>query len=309
MDLLVNCFTFLSFKTSLKRETNCKKINLFCIQNNKRRAKVLSHDNDEALSSPFSRIYLCPETDQIINCAMGLRDPIEVDALKKAFSNSAMTKHPRFCSLVVRSHGGEYWRKTRVNIDDHFIIHSYHCPATATNSPHIEDEVEAAVNAFLDDISVSTPLSENKPLWEVHVLLGLNCVVLRVHHALGDGASLMSMLSACFGKQMDGAKEKENNYIRRKANGEMEWGKGGVWGWVKCIWFTLVSMKNHLGRSLWVKDEASVIYGGEGVELWPMKLETVKFELQDFKSIKEVIPNAVSCMTTFNYYSPLFLIL
>ncbi|KAJ8434030.1 hypothetical protein Cgig2_001223 [Carnegiea gigantea] len=256
------------------------------------------YDGEKSLKSPFSRVYLCPKTEQIINCAMGLKYPIDVNVLKKAFSNSVMVNHPRFCSLMVRNHVGEQWRKTQVNIDDHFIIIRPTTTNTATESSHVEDDVQAAVNAYLADVSVSTPLSNDKPLWEVHVLMGLNCIVLRVHHALGDGASLMSMLSACFGKKRDDSvhgvvDERENGGGGKKGHEETrKWKEGGVWGVVKSVWLTLVYAIKLLGRLLWVKDETSVISGGDGVELWPRKLETVKFDLQDFKFIKKAIPNA-----------------
>jgi len=257
-------------------------------------------DDGESLKSPFSRVYLCPKMEQIISCAMGLKYPIDVSVLKKAFSDSVMINHPRFCSLMVRNRAGEHWRKTHVNIDDHFIIIHPTTTAAATESGHVEDDVEAAVNAYLADMAVSTPLSNDKPLWEVHVLMGLNCIVLRVHHALGDGASLMSMLVACFGKKKDDsvAEKRENGGVK-KGHEERKWKEGGVWGVVKSVWLTVVYAVKFLGRLLWVKDETSVISGGDGVELWPRKLETVKFQLQDFKFIKEAIPNAVSCMHFF----------
>ena len=84
--------------------------------------------------------------------------------------------------------------------------------------------------------------------------------------------------------------------MKKKAKGEKKWRKGGVWGLVRTTWFTLVFAMKDLGLASCVKDKRSVIYGGKGVEFWPRKLETVKFQLQDFKSIKKVIPNAVSCM-------------
>jgi len=226
-----------------------------------------------------------------------------VDVLKKAFLDSVMIEHPRFCSLVVRNHSKEYWRKTRVNIDDHFIV----IHPTAAIVSESKDDVEVGVNEYLANLAVSTQLNETKPLWEVHVLLGLNCVVLRVHHALGDAVSLMSMLSACFGKQKDGVVEMENGEIKERTKGAKKWRKGGVWGWVKTTWFTMVFSMKDFGMMFWVRDKPSVIYGGEGVELWPRSLETIKFQLQDFRSIKKIIPNAVSRMhfvttNSINYY-------
>ncbi|XP_057527253.1 wax ester synthase/diacylglycerol acyltransferase 11-like isoform X2 [Amaranthus tricolor] len=244
--------------------------------------------NEEVLNSPFSRVYLCPETDQVINCAMGLKHPIDVEALKKAFSNSIILNHPRFCSLIVQNPNGTHqWKRTHVNIDDHFIIYN---TTPETKSRDDKEDEESAVNAYLADMAVSSPLSKNKPLWEVHVLLGLKCIVLRVHHALGDGVSLMSMLSTCFGQKkmngVDGGKDVKNEDCEKR-----KW-KGGLWGIMKSLWFTIVFGLRLLGRVLWVKDEFTIVSGGDGVELWPRKLVTAKFNIRDLKSIKTVIPNA-----------------
>ncbi|KAL2939381.1 O-acyltransferase WSD1 [Bienertia sinuspersici] len=261
----------------------------------------IEHDNNDPPKSPLSQVFLrlySPLSEQIINCAMCFSNPIDVEALKKEISNSIMIKHPRFCSLMVRDQSGKHWKITHVNIDDHIIIHQI------TTSKVDDDEKEVAINSFLAEISVSTPLSEKKPLWEVHVLLGLKSVVLRVHHALGDGASLMSMLSTCFGKKNDEGlksnyvvnngdyrmKNHNNTYAKNNKDSNDESKKKGVWGLVKSLWFTLVFMLRVLGRILWVKDKVSVVSGCDGMELWPRKLATAKFLLEDFKSIKMVIP-------------------
>ncbi|CAO2814836.1 unnamed protein product [Amaranthus hypochondriacus] len=244
--------------------------------------------DDEVVNSPLSQIYLCQAMDQTtMNCALGLKHPITVETLKKVIINSIMIKHPRFCSLIVRDHKGrEHWRKTHVNIDDHIIVHQ-----TQQRINHDEDEEEAEINSFLAEIAVSTPLNGNKPLWEFHVLMGLNCVVLRVHHALGDAASLMSMLYACFGKEKEVNNCVENDQKRKYIHAKREWKEKGIWGLIKSLWFTFVFGLNLLGRFLWVKDKVSVVSGGDGVELWPRKVVTAKFLLEDFKSIKKVIPN------------------
>ncbi|XP_021753331.1 O-acyltransferase WSD1-like isoform X3 [Chenopodium quinoa] len=253
-------------------------------------------DQGEALNSPFGRLYFCPETEQIMNCAMFFKYPIDVQGLKKAFSNSTMIEDPRFCSLLVRNPNGEdHWKRVHVNIDDHFILR-YPTTITKARGHDEEDDDEATVNAYLADLAVSTPLSKNKPLWEVHVLVELKCVVLRVHHSLGDGVSMMSMLSSCFGQKKETksgvngegniVKDGNNNHARRN------WKIGGILGLIQSMWFTIVFGLRFLGRVLGVKDKFSVISGGDGVELWPRKLVTAKFKIEDFKSIKTaVIPN------------------
>ncbi|KAL0454241.1 UNVERIFIED_CONTAM: hypothetical protein Slati_0763300 [Sesamum latifolium] len=146
-------------------------------------------ERDQPLS-PFGRLFLQPLLNQVINTAVALEFPIDdVEAIKAEVRSSIMLQHPRFCSLMVTdSCGREHWRKTQVDVDRHVIVR--HRPLS--DDIHISDE--DAVNDFIADLSVSSPLPTDKPLWEIHLLLAHKTAVFRVHHALGDGISLMSML-------------------------------------------------------------------------------------------------------------------
>ncbi|KAI8532793.1 hypothetical protein RHMOL_Rhmol11G0242100 [Rhododendron molle] len=50
-------------------------------------------------------------------------------------------------------------------------------------------------------------------------------------------------------------------------------------------------------RALWVKDKRTAVSGGAGVELWPRKLATAKFWLDDMKAVKKTVTTAVSSTT------------
>ncbi|KAL9265673.1 Wax ester synthase/diacylglycerol acyltransferase 11-like protein [Drosera capensis] len=231
----------------------------------------MGNEKEELLPvSPISSGYLFPEIDQIMFCSLGLAYPIDIDAVKSAFSNSVLVKHPRFSSLAIKDHQGrDCWKKfPSIDMDDHTIIH--HHGAAVTTAQEKED----AVNAYIADIAVSTPLRRDKPLWDLHLLIGLDCLVLRVHHSIGDGESLMSLLSLCFGaKSVDGDGAKENVHDRKRASRNR-----GLWSWIKSLWFTL--------------DKKTVISGGDGVELWPRKVVTAKFKVKDMKAVKQEVPDA-----------------
>jgi len=86
------------------------------------------------------------------------------------------------------------WVRTTVNLDDHIIVPDLDRAAiTADPDKALEDYVA----------SLSTlPMDQSRPLWEVHVLdfptsEAACAVALRIHHALGDGTSLVSLLLAC----------------------------------------------------------------------------------------------------------------
>lgn len=242
-------------------------------------------ERDEPLT-PAGRLFVQPEMEQVINCAISVDDPLDVDAVKLEISNSILVKHPRFSSIMVKdSCGRERWRKTEVTVDDHFIIHG----EPVTDDPSISDE--DAVNHYIADLTVSTPLSLTKPLWEFHLLLAHKCAVLRIHHALGDGISLMSMLMSCCRRADDPNQHPTTHGIGTSSSSDNQ----KVWSLLKLlkvIWYTLVYVIEFGLRSLWLKDKRTAISGGAGVELWPRKLATAKFKIDDMKTVKNAIANA-----------------
>ncbi|KAL3515293.1 hypothetical protein ACH5RR_022195 [Cinchona calisaya] len=237
--------------------------------------------------TPAGRLFVQPKMNQIINFVLGVKNPINIDAVKSEIRSSIMLQHPRFYSLlVVDSNGREFWRRTQVNVDRHLIIR--HEPLT--DEPSVSDE--DAVNDFLADLSVSSPLSTDKPLWEIHLLMAHNCGVFRVHHALGDGISLMSMFLSCCRRSDDpsqvptvgGVGTSSSSYGRRE-----RWNLGRV---IKLVWYTLVFVMEFVMRSLWLKDKRTAVSGGDGVELWPRKLATAKFGIDDMKTVKNAVGHA-----------------
>ncbi|GAV83799.1 WES_acyltransf domain-containing protein/DUF1298 domain-containing protein [Cephalotus follicularis] len=244
---------------------------------------MASHVNsfsDEPVT-PASRLFLQPELDAIIHCVIGVKHPIDIDAIKVLISNGPMIKHPRFCSLMVRDQNGvEYWKKTQIDIDKHVIIID-------------KDNPEFTVNDYLADLSVSTPLSIEKPLWEIHLLLAHKCAVLRLHHSMGDGISLISLLLASC-RRADDAEALPKMLSRGKTQRGYDW--SGVfwwlWGLVTMVSFSLVFMVDFVVRTLWVRDRETAISGGAGVELWPRKVATARFWLEDMKAVKKAVPDA-----------------
>lgn len=116
-------------------------------------------------------------------------------------------------------HGREFWRRTQINLDDHIIIH-YGNPTVDSD---FDEEHEEKINSLLADFAVSSPLSKEKPLWELHLFSELKCIIFRIHHSLGDGISLMSLfLASC--KRYDG----EDGIVSEKTRGEeRKWKKMG----------------------------------------------------------------------------------
>lgn len=123
------------------------------------------------------------------------------------------------------------------------------------------------------------------------MLVEHKCAVFRIHHALGDGISLVSMLLASCRRADDPeALPEVPRGKRRESAGRI----GNLWALLKMVLLSLVFVLEFALRALWVSDRKTAISGGAGVELWPRKLATATFSLADMKAVKNAIAGAVS---------------
>ncbi|KAK8624936.1 hypothetical protein V6N13_089821 [Hibiscus sabdariffa] len=257
--------------------------------------------SDEPLT-PAGRLFLQPHTNVVIHCILRGKNPADIDAIKSTIKTSLMVQHPRFCSLLVRDKNGfEHWRRTKIDVDRHVIVINNRLDKSDSfvDEPQgstTEEDDEAAANQYVADLSVSCPLSMDKPLWELHVLMAHRCAVFRIHHALGDGISLMSMLMASCRRTDDSdalprmVPDKRPEITGVKGR-DWFWLFGVLWWFLKTVLYTWAFSVEFVLRSFLVSDERTVLAGGEGVELWPRKLATAKFLLDDMKVVKRAVPN------------------
>lgn len=246
-------------------------------------------EQDQPLS-PTGRLFVQAGSDQVINCVIAGKRPIALDSLKSEIQNSLMLKHPRFCSLMLRDRRGrERWRRTAVDIDRHLLIRH------ARLSDAADDD---AINDYVASLTFSSPLAPDKPLWEIHVLAAHNAAVFRVHHALGDGVSLMSLLLSHCRRADDPARlpavAGAAVLTRRRWT---------LWVLLKLLWFTLAYVMEFVLRVAWLSDRRTAVSGGSGVEMWPRRLATATFRLADMKTVKRAVADSVSLiLLLFVYY-------
>ncbi|KAE8698609.1 40S ribosomal protein S16-like [Hibiscus syriacus] len=259
--------------------------------------------SDEPLT-PAGRLFLQPQTNVVIHCILRGQNPVDVDATKSSIKSSLMVQLPRFCSLLVRDKNGfEHWRRTHIDIDRHVIVIHKRLDRSGNfvdeDEPEgstTEEDDEAAVNQYVADLSVSCPLSMDKPLWELHLLTAHNCAVFRIHHALGDGISLMSMLMASCRRKDDADAlprmiPDKRPAIKGGKGRDWFWLFGALWWFLNMVLHTLAFSMEFVLRSFLISDDKTVVTGGDGVELWPRKLVTAKFLLDDMKVVKRAIPH------------------
>ncbi|KFK34209.1 hypothetical protein AALP_AA5G115000 [Arabis alpina] len=149
--------------------------------------------------SPAARVFNAPKLNCYVIAVLGVKKKIEPYAVMEGFKQS-LIRHPRFSSKLVNSGNKnrqkQRWVRTNVVIDDHVIV-----PEIQT---HNIENADAFLESYLSDLT-TVSLDTSKPLWELH-LLDLktsdaeNVAVLKFHHSLGDGMSLMSLVFACMRK-------------------------------------------------------------------------------------------------------------
>ncbi|CAI0549664.1 unnamed protein product [Linum tenue] len=109
--------------------------------------------------------------------------------------------NPRFSSIMVTGPNGEkQWKGVEVNLRKH--IHTPIFPGG--ESPEFYDECLAD---YLSELSAEE-LPSSQPLWEIHIVkyptvTAAGSIVFKLHHALGDGYSLMGALLSCLERADD----------------------------------------------------------------------------------------------------------
>lgn len=121
-----------------------------------------------------------------INGVLVLDQPASVEEIK-AIVRRRLLPIPRFRQRVVAGQGGPHWEEDPgFDLDRHVL-------AVALPAPGDDRALAAVVGE-----QMSTPLAPDRPLWEFRLLQpyrGSGCALLvRIHHAIGDGVALMLVL-------------------------------------------------------------------------------------------------------------------
>ncbi|XP_072960892.1 wax ester synthase/diacylglycerol acyltransferase 4-like [Typha angustifolia] len=195
---------------------------------------------------------------------------------------------PRFSSIIVRDKKGvQQWKRVKVNLPDHI-----HVPVF----PPGLDSYDNYVQDYLSDIAMRQ-LPQHQPLWEIHIIKyptkkSMGSIVFKLHHALGDGFSLMAALFACLQRADDPSlpltfpsskvkvgKERSSR-ARRVASICANTIRDFGWG----IW------KSNLADD----DVSPVRSGVAGLEFRPIIISDVEFSLDDIRRIKSKLGGTIN---------------
>ncbi|KAI4319970.1 hypothetical protein MLD38_033500 [Melastoma candidum] len=244
--------------------------------------------------SPAARLFHAPRFNCYIVAVMGCKTAIDPAVVKEGLKETLL-KHPRFSSKLVgdiKKGGKMKWVETRVNLEDHVIV------------PQVDREMDSPERFVEDYISYLTgiPLDTSRPLWELHILnvrtsdaeaIG----VFRIHHSVGDGASLISLLLACTRKTSDPQTLPTLPMQKRAGRGGSRgvwWFVMAFWSFVKLVWNSFVDFCTFVATFLFLKDTATLIKGNPGVEKTTKRFVHRTVSLDDIKMIKNELKMTIN---------------
>ncbi|KAG7627848.1 putative transferase [Arabidopsis thaliana] len=231
-------------------------------------------EEEEQPLSPAARLFHAPEFNCYIISVVGLKNKIEPDMIIEGIKQTLM-RHPRFSSKLVNNCNNnrqeQKWVRTNVVVEDHVII-----PKIQTQ--HIENaNADVFLESYVSDLT-TIPLDTSKPLWEVH-LLDLktsdaeNVAVLRIHHSLGDGMSMMSLVLACTRKTSNPNELPSLPYQNRPSSGSSSlktssrcysrffWLVMVLWSAALLVLNTVSDALEFIATALFLKDTETPIKG------------------------------------------------
>ncbi|XP_020555062.1 uncharacterized protein LOC110011262, partial [Sesamum indicum] len=145
--------------------------------------------------SPTGQYFTSSVISVSVVAVLESQHPIDDSQTTSLLRHVFLPINPRFSSVMVKDKNGiKHWKKVEVKLQDHVKVPTF----PQGKSPDFYD------GCFTDYLSkvATDQLPLTKPLWEIHIVkypttTAAGNVVFKLHHALGDGYSLMGALLSC----------------------------------------------------------------------------------------------------------------
>ncbi|XP_011008181.1 PREDICTED: O-acyltransferase WSD1-like isoform X2 [Populus euphratica] len=249
-----------------------------------------SADEEQQPLSPMARMFHEPDSNVYIIIIIGFQTKINPEVMRANLGNTLL-KHPRFSSLQVpdEKHGGQLkWVRTEVDLDNHVKI--------PTIDPNM-DFPDMYVEDYVSNLS-KTKISMSIPMWDLHLLNiktsnAESVGILRVHHSIGDGTSLMSLFMS-FTRKASDPEALPTLPISKKQKPCSSSG-GLLQHFIKLFsvlliyWNTLVDVVMFLITIFFLDDTKTPLKGPLGVGSTPRRIVHRTVSLEDVKLVKNAM--------------------
>ncbi|WJX44861.1 hypothetical protein P8452_31792 [Trifolium repens] len=249
----------------------------------------------------FNSSVICSYVFGFLELAIPFDESLLIPLLKDVF----LPINPRFSSIMVRDkHGKRRWQKVEVNLEEHVKIPKF--PKTRDSSCELYDNY---LNDYVTSIqTLRTP--QDKPLWEIHFIKypttnAAGTLIFKIHHAIGDGYSLMSALLSCLQRADDPSlplsfpsrgPQLDSKYAKKRLFKKLFLD-------ISSFFSSISDFVSSLIKTRMIEDDITPIRSGyEGTESMPFALSNISLSLDHLKEIKSklgVTINDVICGIIF----------
>lgn len=256
--------------------------------------------------SPVERLM----KDLYIVAAIGLAAPLNPTVFRAGIESQLVARHPHFRSIQVTDKDGTpRWVPTALNIDDHIVV------------PRLDsagnDNPDKAVEDYLSSLS-TLPMDHTRPPWEFHFLdvrtsEAASSVALRMHHALADGMSLITLLVSCSRSAADPAKPAPAPPLPARRTGaiyapprspSLVW---SIWSYLMLAWHTLVDVAAFVATIFFLRDPHTLFKRADhGEHQRRMRFVHRGLSLDDVKFVKNAM-NSVRILYKSNYFNNIYI--
>ncbi|KAL2496858.1 O-acyltransferase (WSD1-like) family protein [Forsythia ovata] len=260
----------------------------------------INQKEEEEPVSPTGQYFTSSVISVSVIGVLELQVPIDDSQTETLIKHVFLPINPRFSSIMVKDKKGvKHWKKVEVKIKDH----TYKPIFPEGKSVEFYDD---CFTKYLSKLAMDQ-LPQSRPLWEIHVIKypsknAAGNVVFKLHHALGDGFSLMGALLSCL-QRADNPKLPLTFPALMNQNMNTDDDHKGIFKNVTGIFNTVSDFGWSLLKSSVIEDDKSPIRSGEdGVEFRPITITTMTFSLDQIKKIKanlQMTINGVICGVIF----------
>ncbi|KAL4620428.1 hypothetical protein ACB092_06G153100 [Castanea dentata] len=204
--------------------------------------------------------------------------------------------NPRFSSIMITGRKGEkQWKRVEVKLEDHINVPIFPIGL----SPDSYDEY---FDDYISKIAMNN-FPQNKPPWEVHIVKyptsnAAGTIIFKLHHALGDGYSLMGALLSSM-QRADNPSLPLTFPFSQRSESKSDRSSRRVSQLVSLIFNTIHDFGWSMLKSNLIEDDRTPIRSGEkGVEFRPITISTMTFSLDHIKFIKDKLGVTINDVIT-----------
>lgn len=256
-------------------------------------------DAGEEPVSPSGQYFNSKTLSVCILAVLESEIPIDDSCAMDLLQNLFLPINPRFSSIMVSDKKGvKKWKKVEMNLENHINIPKH------PEGLSIE-EYDDCFDKYLTKIAMD-PLPQDRPLWEIHITKyptskAAGNLIFKLHHALGDGFSLMGALLSCLERA-----DNPSLSLTFPSFQPSSTAKATAMGVIGCITRILSPIYNTtrdfgwsvLKSSLIADDKTPIRSGEDAVELRPIKISTVALSLDQIAKIKTTLEATINDVLT-----------